>query len=371
MSVASVPVLAAVATAMALATGYLLRYVVEARGRGGHGVGLFLLAMMGEMWVSAVLYLSAPSAGRLVIALAVSGGLMVATAAPLLLVLLRPVPPRRLRRRVRHRAAPFPRAPRGRGGRRTRPGQRVPDGVGSPARVRDRSLGDRERGRRGGHRPRRRLPVVPVLDGGRNGGDRPPPREPAPGAGTRDPASPGCHHGVLTAGTRLGDVVVARAVRLERGDDRPVRLRLRVSLQEPAALPGPLGVPRGHAGGLRRDDARVVRLVVLRLRPDVRGLGDRRDGRLLRGRLAPEGVLRPGRRAVDGAAELDVRRAVAHLRRRGGDGSGTQPEPGPGRLRRRLPVPRTRRASGGRCRERPAEHVLVPRHVRRRRPGSS
>ncbi len=80
-------VLAIVAAAMAATTAYLIQLVVEARSRARGWVGLYLLAMMGEMWVAAVVYLAAPSARNLIAALALGGGLMVVSLVPLVVAL--------------------------------------------------------------------------------------------------------------------------------------------------------------------------------------------------------------------------------------------------------------------------------------------
>jgi len=81
--------LIAVAVLMAVATAYLIWAAVEARSRARTWVALFLLAMMGEMWVSAVVYLYAPSTSSLIAALAVSGALMAASLVPLVIALER------------------------------------------------------------------------------------------------------------------------------------------------------------------------------------------------------------------------------------------------------------------------------------------
>ncbi len=78
-----------VAALMAGATALLVRAVVDARSRARSWVALYLLAMMGEMWIAAVVYLTSPSLGSLVAGIAVSGLLMVATVVPLLAALLR------------------------------------------------------------------------------------------------------------------------------------------------------------------------------------------------------------------------------------------------------------------------------------------
>ncbi|HTS32804.1 MAG TPA: hypothetical protein VMI55_02560 [Thermoplasmata archaeon] len=79
--------LVVVALGMAVATAYLIWAVVEARSRARAWVCLFLLAMMGEMWVAAVVYLSSPSSSGLIAGLAVSGALMVASLVPLVIAL--------------------------------------------------------------------------------------------------------------------------------------------------------------------------------------------------------------------------------------------------------------------------------------------
>ena len=75
--------LAVVAAAMAVATAFLIHLVVDARSRAQAWSGLFLLAMMGEMWVAAVVYLRAPSSSSLIAGLSVSGVLMVVSLVPL------------------------------------------------------------------------------------------------------------------------------------------------------------------------------------------------------------------------------------------------------------------------------------------------
>ena len=84
---ATVLILAVVAAAMAAVTAVLIHLIVEARSRAQAWAGLFLLAMMGEMWAAAVVYLSAPSPRSLIAALAVSGVLMVLSLVPLILAL--------------------------------------------------------------------------------------------------------------------------------------------------------------------------------------------------------------------------------------------------------------------------------------------
>jgi polyferredoxin len=75
--------LAIVAAAMAVATAYLIHLIVDARSRAQGWTGMFLLAMMGEMWVAAVVYWRAPSSSSLLAGLAVSGLLMVLSLVPL------------------------------------------------------------------------------------------------------------------------------------------------------------------------------------------------------------------------------------------------------------------------------------------------
>ncbi len=82
-------ILAILAAAMAVVTAVLIRAAVEGRRRAHAWVALYLLAMMGEMWVAGVVYLSSPSLRSLVAGLAVSGVLMIATLVPLLAALLR------------------------------------------------------------------------------------------------------------------------------------------------------------------------------------------------------------------------------------------------------------------------------------------
>ncbi len=84
---AGLVLLAIVALAMAGVTAYLIRILVEARRRPQAWIALFLLAMMGEMWVAAVVALAFPTVRGLIAALSVSGGLMVISVAPLLVAL--------------------------------------------------------------------------------------------------------------------------------------------------------------------------------------------------------------------------------------------------------------------------------------------
>ncbi len=81
--------LVAIAMVMAVATAFLIQAVVDARSRARSWIGLFLLAMMGEMWVAAVVYLTRSTASSLIAGLAVSGALMVASLVPLALALER------------------------------------------------------------------------------------------------------------------------------------------------------------------------------------------------------------------------------------------------------------------------------------------
>ncbi len=78
-----------VALAMAVPTAYLVRLSVEARTRAQAWVTLFLLAMMGEMWVGVALYARTPSEAGAVGALAATGALMAATVAVLFAALLK------------------------------------------------------------------------------------------------------------------------------------------------------------------------------------------------------------------------------------------------------------------------------------------
>jgi polyferredoxin len=82
-------VLAIVAAVMALATAYLIHLIVDARSRAQAWTGLFLLAMMGEMWVAAVVYLNGRSGSSLIAGLAASGALMAASLVPLIVAVLR------------------------------------------------------------------------------------------------------------------------------------------------------------------------------------------------------------------------------------------------------------------------------------------
>jgi polyferredoxin len=79
--------LAALALAMAAATAYLVKFTGQARDRRSASIALFLLAMMAEMFVAAIFYFRAPSAGALVQGLSVSGALMAVSAAAVLLSL--------------------------------------------------------------------------------------------------------------------------------------------------------------------------------------------------------------------------------------------------------------------------------------------
>ena len=79
----------AVALVMAVATAYFVRLAVEARRAAQFWVAIYLLAMMGEMWIAPIAYLLRPSLGSLVAGVAVSGGVMAATLVPLLFVLFR------------------------------------------------------------------------------------------------------------------------------------------------------------------------------------------------------------------------------------------------------------------------------------------
>ncbi len=81
--------LIAIAAAMAGVTALLVRAAIDSAERVRSWVALYLLAMMGEMWVSAVIFLGAPSARTLVVGLAVSGVLMLATVVPLFAALAR------------------------------------------------------------------------------------------------------------------------------------------------------------------------------------------------------------------------------------------------------------------------------------------
>jgi polyferredoxin len=84
---ATLPALALVAAGMAGATAYLIHVIVGARSRAQAWTGLFLLAMMGEMWVAAVVYLRAPSSADLIAGLAASGALMVVSLIPLVVAI--------------------------------------------------------------------------------------------------------------------------------------------------------------------------------------------------------------------------------------------------------------------------------------------
>jgi polyferredoxin len=77
-----------VALVMAVPTAYLVRLSVEARTRAQAWVTLFLLAMMGEMWVGVALYARTPSPASAVGGLAATGALMAATVAVLFAALI-------------------------------------------------------------------------------------------------------------------------------------------------------------------------------------------------------------------------------------------------------------------------------------------
>ncbi len=79
----------AIASLMAVVTALLIRYVVEARHRPAAWVALYLLAMMGEMWLSGVIYFSAPSARTLVAGLAAGGVLMAVSVVPVFVAVAR------------------------------------------------------------------------------------------------------------------------------------------------------------------------------------------------------------------------------------------------------------------------------------------
>jgi polyferredoxin len=81
-----------VALLMAAPTAYLVKLSVEARRRPQAWITLFLLAMMGEMWVGVALYARAPSTGALVAALAAMGAMMAATVVVVFVALLRSRP---------------------------------------------------------------------------------------------------------------------------------------------------------------------------------------------------------------------------------------------------------------------------------------
>ncbi len=80
---------AIVAAAMTCVSAFLIQAAVESRARARSWVALYLLAMMGEMWISVVVYLSSPTVSRLVAGLAVSSFLMVLTVLPVLAGLAR------------------------------------------------------------------------------------------------------------------------------------------------------------------------------------------------------------------------------------------------------------------------------------------
>ncbi len=81
--------LVALAALMAIVTALLIRAAVEARSRARSWIALFLLAMMGEMWIAAVVYLLHPSTAGLIAGVAASGGLMVVSLVPLVAALER------------------------------------------------------------------------------------------------------------------------------------------------------------------------------------------------------------------------------------------------------------------------------------------
>ena len=83
-------VLWTVALAMACASAYLIRLIVDARRPAQRAIALLLLATMGEMWIAAVVYASAPSQAALVAGLSASGVLMAVSAGVVLPSVLRP-----------------------------------------------------------------------------------------------------------------------------------------------------------------------------------------------------------------------------------------------------------------------------------------
>ncbi len=85
-----VEALVAVAGGMAVATAVLIWAAVEARSWARSWVALYLLAMMGEMWAAALVYLAHTSVGGLVAGLSLSGGLMVASLVPLFVGVAKP-----------------------------------------------------------------------------------------------------------------------------------------------------------------------------------------------------------------------------------------------------------------------------------------
>jgi polyferredoxin len=80
--------LALVAGAMSLVTAYLLAWAAEVRTPVAAGVVLFLLAMMVAMFAGSFLYFARPSAGSLVAAFWLAGGVMSASVFPLFGVVL-------------------------------------------------------------------------------------------------------------------------------------------------------------------------------------------------------------------------------------------------------------------------------------------
>ncbi|MGP8109387.1 MAG: 4Fe-4S binding protein [Thermoplasmata archaeon] len=84
----SYELLAIVALLMAVATALLVWLTVEARRRPQRWIALFLLAMMGEMWVAPIVYLRAPSSASLVTGLSLSGAFMAGSLAVVFLAIL-------------------------------------------------------------------------------------------------------------------------------------------------------------------------------------------------------------------------------------------------------------------------------------------
>ncbi|HTT74156.1 MAG TPA: hypothetical protein VMG99_08485 [Thermoplasmata archaeon] len=85
----AIELLAAIAALMAVVTAVLVLAAVEASEPVRAWVALYLLAMMGEMWIAPVIYFAAPSTASLVLGLSVSGVLMIASLGPLFAALVR------------------------------------------------------------------------------------------------------------------------------------------------------------------------------------------------------------------------------------------------------------------------------------------
>ncbi len=82
----------AVAVGMAVATAVFVRWAVAARNRAQFAIALYLLGMMGEMWIAPICYLASPSRSGWIVGLGVTGAAMMLTLIPLLAVLFRAGP---------------------------------------------------------------------------------------------------------------------------------------------------------------------------------------------------------------------------------------------------------------------------------------